>query len=289
MAFLSTCAGGYPQEIVTAFVSHNYIALDKRAHGAALEMRRCVFLSQGDLVSIVDDAPPAIVDGRELAGYFVAKGAAGRVVWFPQALLTNFSATPAPQPEPEPTTEPDLYGPLPVGRWSVWTMFNPRLFIERKVPWGDYHESEIELIADGSGRRLLFHGEDGRPRAGFRFPAMGSYVWSRGHELSWQWTGAKGSSPAQLVLSGMRGQLTSGNGTYVATTTTRDFISMTSVQRGGEGTWWPHGERLILVRIGSEVYWGLIRFHHCVGDDKGAECLAPFAFDERPSGPLYLE
>ena len=189
VAFLSTCAGGYAQEIVTAFVAHNYIGcrdpdeinrvfadyatIEKRAHGAALELRRCVFLSQGDLVSIVGDAPPATIEGKLLEGYFVKKPS-GRAVWFPRQLLNNFSSRPAPKSPPEPTADPDLSGPLPVGRWSVWRLFDPDRYYRE-----NYHEYEIELSTDGSGYILLFHGEDGRPKKGFASQQWGHMY---GHE-----------------------------------------------------------------------------------------------------------
>ena len=96
--------------------------------------------------------------------------------------------------------------------------------------------------------------------------------------MSWKWSGG---SPARFDLSGLpMTTIAVGSGPYMVTTASRDFMSMTGVYSGTEDTWWPHGDRIILARIGSDVYWNLIRFHRCAASPD-AECEAPFTFDER--------
>ncbi len=299
-ALVAVAGLAHAQETVTAFVSHNYIGcrhpqeinrvfadfgtVSKSAHGAALHMRRCVFLSQGDLVSIIGDAPPSLVEDREQAGYYVAKRS-GSTVWFPRALLTNFATHTTPEPAPEPKLKPNLAGPLPIGRWSVWMLFDPERHRESNNGWPwDIYRYSVEFTGDGLGCTLLFYGLDKRMHGGFRFPAMGDNVWTRDDELSWTWTKRQNDHDL-MVLS------TTYETIYTVSTATEDFISMTETMRGGENTLWPHGERLILARLGSDEYWDLVRFYNCVKGNDGKPihkldtCETPFVPDERPKGP----
>ena len=150
-------APGWRAPQVTAFVSDNYIGcrdhleigrvfadfgtIKKRDHGAALKLRHCVFLTQGDLVTVVDDNAPSLTmsDGSEMRGYYVAKHS-GPVVWFPVALLTNFAELPKEeQREPfEPQNVPDLAGPFPVGRWAVVYDFVVDTYIDSNDGWLGY-------------------------------------------------------------------------------------------------------------------------------------------------------
>ena len=294
--------GGY----VSAFVTDNYIGcrdpeeiarvfsdlgtISKHTHGAALRLRQCVFLSQGDLVVVVKaEAPALMLNGRELHGYFVAKSD-GPAIWFPRMLLDNLRAHEPPEPDPEPVAEPDLSGPLPVGRWSVWTFFDPERHSESNNGWlGEIYEYTVELTDDGLGWMLLFHGTDKRPHDGFRFPAMGDYVWTRDDELSWEWRQWKSRDDRVKDLLVLR---TTRETIYMISTATQDFISMTEAQPGRENTLWTHGERLILARLGSDAYWKLIRFYHCVKGNRGQplhkleSCEVPFEPDERPKGTV---
>ena len=283
----------YTQEIVTAFVSHNYIGcrhpeeinrvfadfgtVSKSAHGAVLKMRRCVFLVQGDLVSIIGDAPHSVVDGREQAGYYVAKGA-GPTVWFPRQLLSHIASY-APKSSHDPVEAPALHGELPVGRWSVWVVTG--------VDQYD-HEYEIELARSGAGSFLRFHGEDGRPAGGFRFPAMGPYVWTLRGDFAWKWFNqGRSTVPARLVLSGMDvASMAPGSGSYAITVINDALISMAHSTEGGQGSWWPSGLPVIMVRIGSDSYWSLIEFTRCI-ENGGGSCKAPFRLNKPPVGPVY--
>ena len=248
--------------IVSGFVAYHYIGCEDgneidrvfrdydgtvtRSAEAALALRGCVFVDKGDLVRLEAPAESVVINGREVKGYYIStRSELAPVVWFPYAFLTKIDGRlKDPPPPPEPEVEPDLFGPLPVGRWSVWRFFNPEHHVKSNIGWYDHYEYQMELTADGLGHKLLFYGER-RPKGGFRFPAMGQNVWTRDEELSWQWVDGQDSTPEFFVLR------TTYETIYLVSTATQDFISMTETRPGRENTLWPHGRRFILARLGS--------------------------------------
>ena len=114
---------------------------------------------------------------------------------------------------------------------------------------------------------------------------MGEYVWSHGDEMSW--VRPEGTEHDWLILRTTREER------YLIRIISGDFISMTPVQTRSQGMWSPsYHRRLILARLGSDPYWGLIRFYHCVNDNSGKalhlveKCEAPFEPFDVPTGFL---
>ena len=268
------------QEIVTAFVSHNFIGchdpdeinrvfvdygtINKRDHGAILELRHCVFFTQGDLVNIVEDAPNLMLNGRDTEGYYLSKPS-GLVVWFPAALLNNISSRPANPPPPDPYVPSelaDLTGDVPVGRWAVVNDFIVDPYITSNSGWLGWSGGNPgpyigiwELRDDLKGNILVPHGK-GRPKAGFTFPAGGETVWAHGDAFAWHWR------DGGMVITAEQ------HTAYIVDHVYRDMVVMTAgnlrmrsvddpLRRTGN-------QQILMLRIGSGLDVKVLSFYRCV-------------------------
>ena len=266
----------------------------------SLALRGCRFVTKGDSVFLVSPAQSAVIEGRTVDGYHILFQGENRLgkLWFPRQFIVNVftslkSPPPAPkkeEPAPEPTYEPvdvpDIYGDLPTGRWVLWNYFEPEEHLDSNNGRFDYHIGELEISEEGMGSWLQFHGAEARPKEGIRFPATGSYVWTRGEEFAWEWeiTGSDEQYVGYLILQ------THENDPYAVRIASDELIIMNEATQAGEKLYANIGDRILMVRLGTDLDYKILRFAHCVRDNEGkklyelSKCADPFVgLSPRPS------
>lgn len=265
--------------------------ITKRASSGALALRECLFIEEGDLVYLVRPGENVQIGEMAVAGYYI--NVLGEIqsfgpVWYPFRFLDIVRVEPKEPPvvDYEPAAVSDLAGPLPVGRWSVWTDFRPEWFAESNRGKFSYYEADWELRTDGRGNILEFHGKEGQPKHGFSFPAASGYLWTHGEEFAWEWREPEAEYTGHLVF------LTTREDIYAVVRTTDDLLILLPSHVTGNGNVWLTDSesqrkngwraRTLMVRIGSALDGALLRFRACVKGNKDRklyeleECVDPF-------------
>ena len=267
--------------------------ITKRASSGALALRECIFVEAGEYVDLIRPGEIVQIGETAVAGYYIRIWGENQPfgpVWYPRSFLDDIKFQYRELPKYEPEEVPDLEGPLPVGRWSIWSDFRPEWIAKSNSGRFNYFEAEWELREDGRGNVLKFHGKKKRPNPGsFSFPSASGFIWTYGDEFAWEWREPETEYTGHLILLTTRAEV------YALVNATDDLLIMISMpsQLMREG-YVPYSDpewqrqnggrdrRTLMVRIGSALDDALVKFKGCVirNEDRKLyemeECVDPF-------------
>ena len=196
------CSSG--AEVPRVFDDWQGRLITKRASSGALALRECIFVEEGEVVDLVHPGEIVQIGETAVTGYYISiwghKQSFGPI-WYPRIFLGDIRFRFREPPVYEPEDVPDIEGPLPVGRWSVWFEFNPERIAKSNRGGFSSFEDEWELREDGRGNVLEFHGTKKRPEpGGFSFPAASGSIWTYGDEFAWEWREPEDGYTGHLIL-----------------------------------------------------------------------------------------